>query len=315
MASSGRPAPLKPWERPGAQSESNGDSPFASSTSTRTTAAVISSGAANSEEKKDEVGAVRDFSVADGRQLPLRPWERSNTGVGYGSVSSYSRPYGSVGYSGYGGTLGSDYRGGLGSSYGSSYGGMYGGSPYGVSYGGSPYGGSYGGSPLGGSYGGYGGGMYNRYGGAGYGGMGSYNMGSMVPYGGYGPRDPNIPDGGPPPGPPSFWESMLRVMHGVVNFFGRISILVDENTQAFHFFITALLQLCDRTGVLYGELARFVLRILGFRTRGRAKSKAASRALTNVGTKLGNDSHGMPKEGDGAWDNLWLDNSSNDPKQ
>lgn len=118
-----------------------------------------------------------------------------------------------------------------------------------------------------------GGGMYNRYGGygmnGGYGGM----MGG--PYGG-GPWDPNDPNGpgGPPAGPPSFWQSMLRVvswslflpstkalvcqekalktstnmlcivgqLHGVVNFFGRISMLVDENTQAFHFFITALLQ-------------------------------------------------------------------------
>jgi peroxin-13 len=31
-------------------------------------------------------------------------------------------------------------------------------------------------------------------------------------------------------------------MHGVVVFFGRVSFLVDQNTQAFHFFITALLQ-------------------------------------------------------------------------
>lgn len=31
-------------------------------------------------------------------------------------------------------------------------------------------------------------------------------------------------------------------MQGVVNFFGRISILIDQNTQAFHLFMTALLQ-------------------------------------------------------------------------
>lgn len=31
-------------------------------------------------------------------------------------------------------------------------------------------------------------------------------------------------------------------MHGVMTGFGRLSILVDENTHAFHFFITALLQ-------------------------------------------------------------------------
>lgn len=50
---------------------------------------------------------------------------------------------------------------------------------------------------------------------------------------------------------------------------GRISFLVDENTQALHFFITAMLQLFDRAGTLYGELARFVLRILGIRSRKR----------------------------------------------
>lgn len=31
-------------------------------------------------------------------------------------------------------------------------------------------------------------------------------------------------------------------MQGVVNFFGRISILVDQNTQAIHMFMSALLQ-------------------------------------------------------------------------
>lgn len=31
-------------------------------------------------------------------------------------------------------------------------------------------------------------------------------------------------------------------MQGVVNFFGRISTLIDQNAQAFHMFMTALLQ-------------------------------------------------------------------------
>ena len=39
---------------------------------------------------------------------------------------------------------------------------------------------------------------------------------------------------------------MLQAMSGVVNFFGRLSFLVDENAHAFHFFITSLLQLLDR---------------------------------------------------------------------
>ncbi|CAD5176456.1 unnamed protein product [Musa acuminata subsp. malaccensis] len=58
-----------------------------------------------------------------------------------------------------------------------------------------------------------------------------------------------------------------HLMQGVVNFFHRISILIYQNTQSMS--MTALLQLFDRSGLLYGELARFVLRILGFRTRPR----------------------------------------------
>ncbi|KAM1302221.1 hypothetical protein EV1_013178 [Malus domestica] len=53
-------------------------------------------------------------------------------------------------------------------------------------------------------------------------------------------------------------------MQGVVNFFGRIAILID---QAFHVFMSALLQLFDRSGLLYGELARFVLSILVVKTK------------------------------------------------
>lgn len=56
-------------------------------------------------------------------------------------------------------------------------------------------------------------------------------------------------------------------MQGAVNFFGRVAMLIDQNTQAFHFFMSALLQLFDRSGMLYGELARFVLRMLGVRTK------------------------------------------------
>jgi peroxin-13 len=37
---------------------------------------------------------------------------------------------------------------------------------------------------------------------------------------------------------------------------------VDENAHAVHFFISALLQLLDRAGSLYAEIARFVLRII-----------------------------------------------------
>ena len=74
--------------------------------------------------------------------------------------------------------------------------------------------------------------------------------------------DPNDPRNQPMPPPPA-WQRLLHSLNGVMGFFGRISFLVDENTHAIHFFITALLQLFDRTGSLYSELARFVLRILG----------------------------------------------------
>jgi peroxin-13 len=50
-------------------------------------------------------------------------------------------------------------------------------------------------------------------------------------------------------------------------FFGRLSFLVDENAHAVHFFITALLQLLDRAGSLYGEIARFILRVIFRRKR------------------------------------------------
>jgi peroxin-13 len=62
---------------------------------------------------------------------------------------------------------------------------------------------------------------------------------------------------------------MLHAISGVVHFFGRLSFLVDENAHAVHFFISALLQLLDRFGSLYGELARFVLRLLGFKPKDK----------------------------------------------
>ncbi|MBA0844525.1 hypothetical protein Goarm_005815, partial [Gossypium armourianum] len=81
--------------------------------------------------------------------------------------------------------------------------------------------------------GGYGGlyensGMYSggMYGGGlgGFGGpMGGYGMGGIGPYG---EQDSNNPFGAPP-SPLGFWISFLRMMQGVVNFFGRISILID----------------------------------------------------------------------------------------
>jgi len=122
------------------------------------------------------------------------------------------------------------------------------------------YGGGMGG--YGGGYGGMGGGM------GGMGGMmGQGGMGGMQGMGGFDPNDPNSMPGPPPSG----WQKIMQGLSGIVQFFGKIAWLVDENSQALHFFMTALLQLLDRAGVLYGELARFVMRILGFKVPDRPK--------------------------------------------
>lgn len=293
MAASGSVPPPKPWERVGS---SSGPSPFRPPSTGSTSNVVESSGVAKIGESSD---TERNVPLANrstiGRPMPARPWEQGSYGGnygGYGSMTNYNSGYGST----------TNYNSGYGSGlYGSNnlYGGMGGG--YGAmsgSYGGGLYGnnmyrGGYGGSNA------FGGGMYNN----GMGGpMGGYGMGPGGPYDN-GNGDPNDPFGGPPSAP-SFWQSMLRVMHGVVTFFGRISILVDQNTQAFHFFMTALLQLFDRTGVLYGELARFVLRLLGIRTKPRGPSRPEPKAIGGQGTPE-NYYIEEPKEAAGGWENVW----------
>jgi len=71
---------------------------------------------------------------------------------------------------------------------------------------------------------------------------------------------------GPPPAPPTGWQHMLHAIGGVVHFFGRISFLVDENAHAFHFFISALLQLLDRcpNPLLACTTASIACYVLGF---------------------------------------------------
>jgi peroxin-13 len=66
------------------------------------------------------------------------------------------------------------------------------------------------------------------------------------------PAAPSSTAGGPegPPRPPGAWESVLRGLHGVMGVFGRITMLVDENTYAVNFFIQALLQLLDRSALV-----------------------------------------------------------------
>ncbi|XP_031266489.1 peroxisomal membrane protein 13-like [Pistacia vera] len=265
----------KPWDREGAAS---GPTPFKPPSAGNTSDVVESSGTANPGEivsTSDRTATVNRNAL--GRPLPSRPWEQS---------------YGSNSYGGYGSAL--NYNSGLGSGMYGSYGGLGGGM-----YGNSMYRGGYGG--LNGS-GMYGGGMYN----GGFGGpMGGYGVGMGGPYG---VQDPNNPHGGPS-SPPGFWISLLRVMQGVVNVFGRISILIYENTEAFNMFMTALLQLFDRTGSLYGELARFVLRILGIKRKQRKVCPPGPNGLPLPGP---NDMHANPsfikgpKAAPGeSWDSVW----------
>ncbi|KAG8642074.1 hypothetical protein MANES_12G057905v8, partial [Manihot esculenta] len=281
----GSNAPAKPWERAG--TSSSGPTPFKPSSPGSTSDVVEASGTAKPGEIVPAVN--KNTTVAGnslGRPVPTRPWELQT----YGST-----------YGGYGSGL--NYNSGYGSGmYGSSYGG-YGGSYGGGLYGNNMYRGGYGGLYGGGMYGG-GGGMYN----GGFGGpMGGYGTG-MGPYG---DQDPNNPYGAPS-SPPGFWISFLRVMQGVVNFFGRISILIDQNTQAFHMFMTALLQLFDRTGLLYGELARFVLRLLGIKTKPRKVEGPGPNGLPAPLNPHGNQNYIEGPKGapSGGWDNVWGDGSS-----
>ncbi|XP_058097701.1 peroxisomal membrane protein 13 [Magnolia sinica] len=288
---SGNIAPPKPYERAGT---SSGPAPFKPPSPGNTSDVVEASGTAKPGEIVSTAARSSPVNTnALGRAVPTRPWEQNygNSLGGYGSSLNQNSGYGSGMYSSYGGFGGGSYGGGL---YGNN---MYRGQ----------YGNSYGGSGL------YGGGMYN----SGFGGpMGGYGMGmgtgmgmGMGMGGPYGDQDPNNPFG-PPPSPPGFWISFLRVMQGVVTFFGRISILIDQNTQAFHLFMSALLQLFDRSGMLYGELARFVLRLLGVKTKPKMHHQPGP-----PGALPGPDANGQnyiegPKAASGSWDTVWTDDGS-----
>lgn len=266
---------------------------------------------------------------------PARPWERSGLTSTAPASTSYlnSSQYGG-GYnpSTYGGMYN---RGPYGNSmYGSSgmYGNsMYGGSPYGSGglYGSSMYGrGTYGSGMYGsGMYGSsmYGSGMY----GGGYGGgpyAGSYGFNRFgSPYGGLPQNGPPFDPNHPPAGPPSAWQHMLAAINGVMQFFGRLSFLVDENAHAVHFFISALLQLLDRAGSLYGEIARFILRLI-FRRQPKAMPASVGGAkqllppaqgafpeVWNNGPSPGlltgpAGTTSVPSMSAVQWDNLWGDN-------
>lgn len=285
---SGSSPPPKPWERAGS---STGPAPFKPPSAGSTSDVVEASGTARPGEivtPNDTNAAINRNALA--RPVPTRPWEQQQTygtsygGAGYGSGLNYNSGYGAGTYGSYGG---------IGGSYG---GGMYGNSMY---RGG--YGGLYGGA--GGMYGG--GGMYNSSLG---GPMGGYGMG-MGMGGPYGDQDPNNPFGAPS-SPPGFWISFLRVMQGVVTFFGRIAVLIDQNTQAFHMFMSAMLQLFDRSGMLYGELARFVLRLLGIRTKPKQVHPPGPNGLPGPQNPQMNQNYieGPKAAPAGAWDGVWGNN-------
>ncbi|KAK8688662.1 hypothetical protein V6N13_087415 [Hibiscus sabdariffa] len=319
-------SPPKPWEQAGG---SSGSGPFKPPSPGSTSDVVEASGTARPGEivsTADATAAVNRNAVA--RPLPSRPWEQQNYGNTYGGYGS-----------------GLNYNSGYGSGmYGSSYGGVgsYGGGLYGNNMYRGGYGGLYGNSGM------YGGGMYGG-GLGGFGGqMGGYGMG-MGPYGEQDPNNPFGAPPSPPgfwmsflrvictPGNicllqnqlyfswfeiPGYCELILSYlgisgnfflhrlqMQGVVNCFGRISILIDQNTQAFHLFMTALLQLFDRGGLLYGELARFVLRLLGIKTKPRKLNQPGPPGLPGPHNASGNQNFEGPKAApSGAWDNVWGEN-------
>lgn len=262
---SGSAPPPKPWERSQSASTSAGPSGKPWERPPNEPATVV-----------DSTSAATVTAAA----APARPWERSSGS--FSGTQNYSSPYSPIGansltsgFGSYGSRYGSGYGSGYGAGYGSGYGmGGYGSSMYGSGYGsgyGSTYGGGYGGSFGSGSMFG---GMYGRggYGGSMYG-------------GGYGQQPPF--DGGQPPAPPSSWQGLLAAINGVMQFFGRLSFLVDENAHAVHFFVSALLQLLDRFGSLYAELARFILRLI---FRRSAKTEGPP---------------GPPAAGSAPWENLW----------
>ncbi|KZV42522.1 Peroxin 13 [Dorcoceras hygrometricum] len=271
----GNGSPPKPWERVGSAS---GPMPFKPSSGGSTSDIVEASGTARPGELVSTADANTTVNNTLGRPVPTRPWEQQTYGSTYGGLN-YNSGYGS-------------------GMYGGSYGG-FGGSSGGGLYGNNMYRGGYGGLYGGGMYGG---GMYN----SGFGGPmgGGYGMGMGGPYG---DQDPNNPYG-PPSSPPGFWVSLMRVMQGVVGFFGRIAILIDQNTQAFHMFMTALLQLFDRSGMLYGELARFVLRILGIRTKPK-KINPPDLPGPQSNQRRQNYIEGPKTTPSGAWDSVWVDNT------
>ena len=128
---------------------------------------------------------------------------------------------------------------------------------------------------------------------------GMYGPHTMGPMGMYGSPMP-----GGDPNAPSAWQAMLGGIGSMVHFFGRLSFLVDENAHAVHFFISALLQLLDRFGSLYGELARFILRLLGVRKKESMDDHMAMhRDAKGHGPDGQQKANHHPKAFDATWQN------------
>nr|GMD17315.1 peroxisomal membrane protein 13 [Ipomoea batatas] len=105
-----------------------------------------------------------------------------------------------------------------------------------------------------------------------------------------------------------YGNNMYRGGYGGLYGGGMVAILIDQNTQAFHMFMTALLQLFDRSGLLYGELAAFVLRILGVKTKPKKVHHPGAEGLPGPRNPHGNQNFiEGPKAGPtGGWDNVWV---------
>ena len=164
------------------------------------------------------------------------------------------------------------------------------------SYGSSMYGGAggmYGGSMYGGGGGLYGGGGF----GAPYGATGALAPPGAVPLN---------PDG-TPARPPGMVDGVLHSVGGAVNFFGRLSWLIGENAHAVHFLVGALLGLMDRAGALYGELARFLLRLIGVRRAKKALTPGggSSGAVGAAGAPPARALVPRPSAGTPDWNGVW----------
>ena len=72
------------------------------------------------------------------------------------------------------------------------------------------------------------------------------------------------------------------------------------------------MQLFERSGLLYGELARFVLRILGIRTKPKRVQQQGPDGLPLPGPHNQNFIEGPPKAAPaGSWDNVWGNDAGN----